>query len=546
MRSKPIWLDAGLITELPLRKASPSALLVAENTIFHKGYWQKRPGFVYYNTPYIFASGCITMVASFRQKIQTYLVLCNNFGFYWYIPETDESFDITGDVLTAPSGELPDYTTFGEDLIVTNGSDNTQVWSGQSDQITWLTLGGVWSAATIPWNDVTLMPVFTDLTNAYKARYCQSYMGRLFLFDLEISGTRYRTALAWSSYRDATDWSSYDSDVVYLDDNPEPITGAGICKGSMLVFKRRSVYAMNFIGGATLFEIVLKSSDTGTTSHATIKSGEDNIFFCGDMGAYEYDLYTFTEISAPVRNQFIQSMHPEYKNRMHATLDRIRGLYIVYYCSLKSIGMPDRAFVYDYRNKKCSFWDLPFVAPSSGEHQESGYNTWQDMSHPWISESGSWFSQAWIKEAEISLLAECWDAAGTKSRIRQLTTESADHPGGWVSKDPPMDPFTTKLRLAYLSASEEQDDISQVKRLGLYARRNGATISVRHGRSDDGETILWNPVISKVLGAGEEDHFVDIGRAARFHVFDIEYSLEEDFGLAGFMLEIQDKLSDTN
>jgi len=430
-------------------------------------------------------------------------------------------------LLTAVPAVYPDWTAFGDYLIITNGTDDTLWWNGETDEVSWADMTTTWAGESRVWTDPYFYGVFSALPNAYKARYCESFMGRLFLFDLTVGGVRYPTMGAWSAYRAITDWTAWDSDTFYLDDTAEGITGTGLCRDFLLVFKRRATFAIAYIGGSTLFEIMKKSNTIGTIAHRTVKSGPNGVFFQAEDGVYWYDMYTFTRVSDPVNSEFLNGLHPGYMHLSFAQIDYERHLYKLYYCTIaNTTGIPDKIFVYDYENKICSFWTVPFVdghgLSAETIHHTSIDITWAQMTHAWEYEGNTWFSKSFVTAANMYVYAQ----QVTKKLVIQ-SSQIRDFQTGYL--------YPT-IKTAYVSG--DGLDITTIARLALFFGVPKSIFFLTHSRSDDGRTvIIGRETRMGWSSAGDEDPFIDIYEKGRFHIFTFK-AIGSVFGVAGYQLEM--------
>ncbi|MHA2065282.1 MAG: hypothetical protein ACXABY_12975, partial [Candidatus Thorarchaeota archaeon] len=263
-----------------------------------------------------------------------------------------------------------------------------------------------------------------------------------------------------------------------------------------------------------------------------ITSIDRSIYWLGEDGLYRYDGQVIQEISKAVRSEFNSSADPEFYYRAHAYHDVERNLFICWYVSINSSdGYPDRAIVFNINDGTISFWgdlqgNINNITAATSDYRYMLEKTWRDVEGAWLEQSGSWFSQTWGSEAPILMVAGNLTAPG--NRVMQV------------------DPYLTDNGIAYEASlrthmlavkTDTEDSIVRLTRAALYSARNGVTLQIRHGRSDDGDTIIWHDFKSIVLSA-DEDHFVDFHRRGRFHMLDFVSEEAEDIQIAGIGLEI--------
>ena len=175
-------------------------------------------------------------------------------------------------------GLLLGHYSLGTDMIVGvstskqlwtwDGATATHVATAITDQVdvpravAWgskLYLANCWSAGSLVMRYRTGagLGTATALTNTFNntytaptggnmplARLIADHAGHMFVADTTESGTRYRPRVRWPHPLQPEDWASADYFDIEPDDSSDQITAIVPFKNQLLVFKRRSVYAI--------------------------------------------------------------------------------------------------------------------------------------------------------------------------------------------------------------------------------------------------------------------------------------------------------------
>jgi len=120
-------------------------------------------------------------------------------------------------VYSIPTDERWQFATVSDKFCFTNGNVNVQAWTG------------------------TGYASDLNATYAKNARYCLTYADRLFLADLDVSGSRNPWTLRWSKQGDATDWTDATAGEIEFIDTEDPITGIGQVGNGLFVYKKKSI-----------------------------------------------------------------------------------------------------------------------------------------------------------------------------------------------------------------------------------------------------------------------------------------------------------------
>lgn len=205
--------------------------------------------------------------------------------------------------VSAASGDLTGYVIYGR----TPGNE-TFMYRVGSDALTFEDDGAVTPSTIIE-------PPTADSTGGPKAKYVARYKDRLIIAGIDNDPTMVMISGPVPN-QEKFHWS-YGGGWVLIDpDSGEDITGLGVLRDKILVFKERSIWELTLstvtIGNFTVVDPVyqLLTSSHGCVAHKTIAAVEDDLFFLSRRGVYAVgykpnllNVISTTEISARVRDK---------------------------------------------------------------------------------------------------------------------------------------------------------------------------------------------------------------------------------------------------
>lgn len=194
---------------------------------------------------------------------------------YQYDPGAD-TWGAEGMSLTA--GAKMEFATFLDGLFLVNYSDATRYYNGTT-----------WSTST-------------NVTGAPKARFAIPYNDRLYLAELDVSGTAYSSRVAYSSLPDSSyniTWDMTDPGGQWFDVSPkdgDKIKGLGKNFSRLLIFKEESLYRYDT---NTLYQF---PGAVGTNSQRSIVNVLDYTFYFHKTGVYAIQYNNVVKVSRPIED----------------------------------------------------------------------------------------------------------------------------------------------------------------------------------------------------------------------------------------------------
>lgn len=155
----------------------------------------------------------------------------------------------------------------------------------KSKRLTGATLGVVTTLTNTFNNDYTA----PDSGDVPLSRVIANHQGHMFVADTTESGTRYRHRVRWSHPLQPEDWASADYFDIDNYDSTDQIVALQPFRDRLLVFKRRSVYAI-FGYDRDSFVVERIAGAAGTTGQEAVAVSEQNVFWWSpDGNVYAYN-----------------------------------------------------------------------------------------------------------------------------------------------------------------------------------------------------------------------------------------------------------------
>lgn len=234
-----------------------------------------------------------------------------------------------GGVYTTSSENVWEFTSFGDDVIATNYSDDVQVYR---------------------------MGTSTDFaklgTNVPKAKCIATVRGFVMLGNLATSSN----SVQWSPLEDPNgDWTpsaTTQADSQQLFGESEIGQVMKIVGGEYAtIFMEKGIFRASYVGGSTIFTFDQIIRGTGTLSGGSVAAFGESIFFLGNDGFYQMSQAGLNPIGeGKVNRSFFREVYSSELWRMSATIDPKNSLYIVGYPT--STGGLQKFLIYNWLAQK--------------------------------------------------------------------------------------------------------------------------------------------------------------------------------------------------
>lgn len=419
--------------------------------------------------------------------------------------ETSNSDDVTGAALSPVLQPWQWSSTLLNGVpVATNGLDLPRYWAGD---------------VGTPFVDLPGWPAGTN---------CKSIVAFQFhLVALDIDGPdgHFESQVKWSDAAEpgavpATWTAAGDNDAgdATIGDAPGPALCGVPLRGSLLLYKRSSVYSMDYIGGNDVFAIRQVFSASGAlTRHAVADLSDGRHFVAGDGDLYITDGVSRRTVAKDRMADFVFNQLDQ---------DNYENLFAVYHRAKNEVWVcfPEQgsqyctlAAVYDVTHDSFGVRVLPNVtcAAIGIVNDTAQSEAWADATYLWADAARLW-NQPNYSLALESLLT------GYGTTAEQHDTQDAVE----------IDASLSRYDLTF----GEPERVKFVKRVHIRAKPGFGTIYVRVGaRMTPTDSITWSAEVALV----EPEQIVDTFAMGRYISVELRTEDDEVWEVSGADLEAE-------
>lgn len=423
---------------------------------------------------------------------------------------------VSGDY-TAANGKGWTGTILGGVPVFNNGSDVPQYWS-------------------------TLTPAtkLTNLTNwpsTLRAKVVRAFGQYLIALNLTDSGTPLAQAIAWSSKADPgtipTSWDDADPTVEAGRTQLTDIQGGAIVDGVLLgdmliIYKERSIHALRFVGGVSVFAPDLLITTAGALAvgcACAFDKGTKHLVLTGDdiivhEGTRQYKSVAEDRVKSTIFGEMDSA------NAINSFVFDNPVNKEVWVC-YPEIGStyPTKAAIWNYKDNNWTFRTFDGVSAATGTLTEADADVWDTDTDVWDVDSENWSTETtsklvYVNRSEafgLEASTYLFDGVVVPAFVErtEISIDGKDRDGAPIAS----------LR-----------SVKQVSRLWPRIIGTG-TVNVQMGvQAGIGKAVTWEPVQQFIPGTTEYLDWNVQGRllAIRFESLDGAYFRLEGYGLDVF------------
>ncbi len=271
--------------------------------------------------------------------------------------------------------------------LITNGVDEPQIWSTGTSK-------------------------FIDLANAPLCKSIRPYGNYAIALNTTESGTNYPNRVKWSDATTSlpTTWAAAatnDAGQNEIGDEGDIIIDGTSLAKSFIIYKEKSTWLMNYIGGNLVFSFQKLFNDTGVLSRNCVVEFDSRHFVVteGDLIVHNGVSKESIATGTVKRTLFDDLDSTNYKNIFTLHNKQKTEIWVCY----PSVGSTycDKALIWNYKTKAFSFRDLPNILHIATGIVNPGASStvWSGQSQSWIaySTTTSWGERNY-NPAETSIL----------------------------------------------------------------------------------------------------------------------------------------------
>jgi len=269
-------VPGGMNTSLPSTRLPKGACPLLKNIEFReRGVWSMRGGYAQIGSTIANTPTIVDLVGYTKASGTPYLCAFDSANLY-YISTLTESFTNAG---SATQSGLYDFTVFNDVLIIARQTSTMLKFDGSS----------VSALEGSPPSNIRCVRSF-----------------RNFLFAAQNNSSR----VYFSALGDAESWNTGADFFDVNKDDGDRITGLAVWQDRLLIFKKRSIYALSGYSADT-FEIVPFAKGIGCTNHRSIQETGAGVFWQGEGMVYRLSARGFDEIGWPIKG-ILEDVNPNF------------------------------------------------------------------------------------------------------------------------------------------------------------------------------------------------------------------------------------------
>jgi len=311
-------------------------------------------------------------------------------------PPTPDAF--TGDLDNQFCGCTAIKSDGSDVYILTNGVDVPQMWDGSDE--------------------------FEDLTGwtTVKAKNFVYWKNRLIAAGTIESGTACPKRIRWSVAGDITDISGTGSGFFDLVETADFNVAFLVMKDKLYVIKERSIWELEYVGGTTVFNPVLKVSAVGSyTPHGAVPLDEEMIFY-GTDNVYLFDGFSLNPVGTQIYPKLYETdsriVNASVATRFQAAYVEELQQYLLCVASGENT-VPNLVFAYDFNN---GAWTVKQQEVTAIGYFDVGSSLqWNELTTTWANWVGVWRSASLPDAAPTTLFG---DTDGNVWEDDRLTTST--------------------------------------------------------------------------------------------------------------------------
>lgn len=369
-------LDDGLVKDLPPTKLSPSSWTHVQNVSFDNGVVRKAKGYTKALTPTV-APYFIMASPDLSLEFWLYAGLEKVYGFLGMTQAdiTRASGDYTGSIQDLWNGGLLHGVPF-----INNGKDLPQSWGTPS--------------LSSPLIDMPAWPA------TQTAKVVRAYKSYLVALDVTKAGVRDGRMVKWSASAppgslpgswDETD-ATKDAGEQTLPQGSDGLVDGVELEDVLVLYTRRSTWAMEFIGGEFIFRFRRLFADSGMLAQDCAVPWRNRHFVVTQNDIILHDGTNFDSIAdSKVRNWLFDNLNDSASVLTKVKLNPIDNEIWIAFPSGSSFTL-DKALIWNWRSNSWTLRDLPDIRAiaTSVRNPFVSPDVWDLASGDWDSDTSPW------------------------------------------------------------------------------------------------------------------------------------------------------------
>jgi hypothetical protein len=491
----------GLVIDTPPWEVGDEHYTDGINVLFRKGFAGRVPGYraVYTQN----AINPVMHLLNVRVDTTNYWVVWGTDSVYAY--ETSNATDIEGSALQTVVAPYQYTSTLLNGVpVFTNSLDGPQYWTG----------------------DVGVN--FASLPDFPASTLCKSIVAfkyHLFAFDIDGPSGHFESQILWSDAAEPGDvpasWTpAADNEAgdTTLSDTPGPIMCGLPLRGTLMIYKRSSTYACDYVGGNEKFSFQLLFSSSGALTRHSVCDINGQHFVVGDGDIFITDGTNRKSVAqGRVKDALFASLDQDNYQNLFTIFNRTKNEVWICYPSTGNTYC-DKAIVYDVANDAFGLREFatPITCAAIGiVNDEDPDGSWSAATYTWDVASAYWSA------TNFSLANENLVTGYGATLEMQDTADLVSFAANVAKNDMTMG---------------EPERVKFVRRAHVRAAAGVGTLYVRVGaKMDPNDAVTWSTEVTLAEG----DSVVDTFAQGRYISVEVRSEDENVWLLSGIDLEYE-------
>jgi hypothetical protein len=489
----------GFVADLPANIIKPEGFSNVQNFTFRDGVPERVSGET------LLSNGDGWAVGGAFPAYQ--LAYYNALGSDWWIRLCQNTLwasngVITGDISRASMGDVTKNNQYSSSelngiLIINNGVGVPTYWDGDLN------------------NSVKFLPGFPT---TYTVKSVRTYKYFIIAMNITDAGTNYRDNVIWSESAEPgslpTSWEplpSNDAGSLALAATPGDIIDGLSLNDSFIIYKKRSIYAMNYVGGNDVFSLRKISEVTGLLCLNAVTAFRGLHYLITDSDIVRFDgLNIQSIIDGRNRKYFFATLDQENFENCFVVKRQTANAMEIWFCYPTTGNVtPNKALIYNVDSDTWGIRDLPRRGGGMAEGvvTESDVELlpiWADATQSWNNFVGVWDGTTNISSSFSLVSTESWDQDEGLNLYYMdsgKTFGRGEQVFGYLERIGILvDPFQRKKLTRRIWIDAESPIVDQ-------------KIYVRMGSHDAiGDAVVWEPEKVFTIGVDQKLDFTTNGR----------------------------------
>ena len=248
------------------------------------------------------------------------------------------------------------------------------------------------------------------------------YKSRLVVAHTIENGAIQPWRVRWSVSGNIANCGGAGSGFVELAETADWITGMALMRDKLFIIKERSIWEMEYVGGATVFTPMMRINGVGSYAPSSVIVLDEKMIFYGNDNFYLFDGFSLTPIGKQIYSQLYEAetrlVNAAKANVSTAAYIEELKTYIIALVH-KDKNVPDLIYRYDFDNEAWTMERREVTA--FGYFDVLTYTMWSDLTGLWNEQTWAWRDRDLPPGAPTTLIGDSTGKIYEDDRITKST-----------------------------------------------------------------------------------------------------------------------------